>query len=125
MRKIIKMGLCVAISLLAVLSTKVTAEAPIIDQTSLSVVDQVKYYSELYNVNIEIVDRVIQCESRYNPNAHNSVGENSWGLVQINLNAHPDITKEQAIDTNFAINYLVKNISEGNGKMWTCYQKVV
>lgn len=67
---------------------------------------------------------VIQCESSFNPNAINSTPrEYSVGLVQINLWAHPHITEEQAKDIDFALDFLVKNVSEGRGYWWTCYHK--
>ncbi|PIX11561.1 MAG: hypothetical protein COZ74_13765 [Flavobacteriaceae bacterium CG_4_8_14_3_um_filter_31_8] len=48
--------------------------------------------------------------------------EESWGLVQIHLPAHPKISKEQAIDPDFAIDFLAKNLSRGKAKMWSCYK---
>ena len=31
------------------------------------------------------------------------------------------ITKEQAINSEFAVSFLAKNLSENRGSMWTCY----
>lgn len=43
--------------------------------------------------------------------------EKSFGLVQIHLPDHPDVTREQAIDPAFAINFMAKNL----GKVkWYC-----
>lgn len=91
----------------------------------LSIAGQIEYYSNLYGADSKIVSKVIQCESEFNPNAHNPNGEDSWGLVQINLDSHPEITKEQALDTNFSINYLVENISNGRGKMWSSWRAII
>ena len=62
---------------------------------------------------------IIKCESSDNPNA---VGDNgtSFGLSQIHLTAHTDITKQEALDPEFAINYLAYNLSIGKASMWTC-----
>lgn len=47
--------------------------------------------------------------------------EKSFGLVQIHLPAHPTISKQQAIDPEFSIDFLAKHLSLGNGRWWTCY----
>lgn len=76
----------------------------------------------VYNVDAKILHKVIQCESNYDTNAENiNKWEESHGMVQINIRAHKEITKEQATDPEFAVDYLAKNIKEGRGKMWTCY----
>ncbi len=52
--------------------------------------------------------------------------ENSWGLAQINLDYNKKITKKQATDPAFSIDYMAKKISLGSGKMWkTCYPKAL
>lgn len=114
-------GLCIIISLL-VLPTKVIAEPADIKEQTID--ELISFYSDYYNVSEDVLHSVISCESRYNPMAHNSIGENSWGLVQINLNAHKSITVEQATDPNYAIDFLAKNISKGNGRIWTCFRKL-
>ena len=42
-------------------------------------------------------------------------------LVQIKVE---DITKEQAFDPEFSIDFLAKNLAKGNGKIWTCFSKM-
>jgi hypothetical protein len=81
---------------------------------------------------------VIQCESQFNTEIQSQhhytaknvpkgykVGdrEQSYGLVQIHLPAHPTITKEQAIDPEFAVDFMAKNIKT-NPNMWTCYKTI-
>lgn len=78
---------------------------------------------------------IIACESGWNPNIQSKhvyteknvpkgyrVGdrEQSFGLVQIHAPAHPNITKEQALDPEFAIEFLAKNLKAGKHRMWTC-----
>lgn len=41
-----------------------------------------------------------------------------YGLVQINLRYSPDVTKEQALDPDFALNYLAKEIKAGHESRW-------
>jgi len=80
----------------------------------------VEHYSHVYGVSVDKLNSIIKCESGWNTKAHNPKGENSWGLVQINLNAHKSITVEQATDPYFSIPFLAKNVSEGRSRMWTC-----
>lgn len=82
---------------------------------------KVDKYANLYNVKPSLMRSIINCESSYNPSA---VGDNgtSFGLSQIHLPAHPDITKEQAFNEDFAIEFMANALSKGQGKMWTCWQ---
>jgi hypothetical protein len=50
--------------------------------------------------------------------------EQSYGLVQIHLPAHPHITKEQATDPEFAIDFLARNVAKGKANMWTCARTI-
>lgn len=67
----------------------------------------------------------VQSEHRYHegnvPKGY-KVGdrEQSFGLVQIHLPAHPDISKKQAVNPQFAIQFLAKNIKDGHIGMWSC-----
>lgn len=71
----------------------------------------------------------IECESGYNPtiqSQHFSRGEQeqSFGLAQINLPSHPGITQEQAINPDFALNFMAYNFSVGKKAMWMCYTQL-
>lgn len=78
----------------------------------------------LYHAPIPLMRAIITCESGNDPLAHKlSSKENSWGLVQINLKAHPEITRAQAIDPEFAISYLASNLST-HESWWTCAKMV-
>lgn len=58
-----------------------------------------------------LISAVINQESGFNPNAQNvNDKERSYGLGQINLNAHPQITKEQATDPGFAIDFVANRL---------------
>lgn len=104
---------------IALAETKVASTALV---SSLTIKQRITYYSKLQGVSSVVVDSVIRCESNYNPNAVGDHGY-SYGLVQIHLPSHLDITKAQAFDPDFAINYLASQIKQGNGKLWTCYRK--
>lgn len=79
--------------------------------------------SDYYEVSSDKVTSVLTCESGLNPNA---VGDNghSFGLAQIYMPAHPEITKEQALDPYFAVDYLASQMPKGHGRMWTCYRQL-
>lgn len=49
------------------------------------------------------------------------IREDSWGLAQIHLPSHPNITKEQATDPDFALNYIAEHL--GRDDNWSCYKR--
>jgi len=67
------------------------------------------------------IERVVNCESRWKINA---IGDNgySFGLVQIHLPSNPSITKEEALDPEFALNFITDKFIQKRQKMWTCYK---
>jgi hypothetical protein len=69
------------------------------------------------------MEAVIKCESGHNPNAVGDHGY-SFGLVQIYLPAHPDISKEQALDPEFALDFLASHLANRQGYFWTCWRNL-
>ena len=67
--------------------------------------------------------KVIKCESEYKPKA---LGDNGHarGLVQINDIWHPEVSKSDAYNPVFAIEFLAKGLANGNGHEWSCYRKL-
>ena len=104
------------------LFTPSTASYTAPEPQNRSINDLITEYASRYGVSEKVVHKVINCESRYNPNAVGDGGK-SYGLVQIHLPSHPNITKAQALDSEYAINFLAKNLAKGNGKIWTCWRK--
>jgi hypothetical protein len=53
-----------------------------------------------------------------------AIGDNgtSFGLVQIHLPAHPNVTRAQAEDPEFALNFIVDAFLKGDEWMWTCWK---
>ena len=49
--------------------------------------------------------------------------EQSYGIAQIHLPDHPSVTKEEAINPEFAIEFMAKNFAQGKQKMWMGYEK--
>lgn len=87
--------------------------------------NEVKSY--LYNagfrgIDLESAVRIAECESSFNTNAHNQNFEDSRGLMQINLDAHPEYSNmnlfDPQINTNIAYGLY---LTAGNSfKDWTC-----
>ena len=48
--------------------------------------------------------------------------EQSYGVAQIHLPDHPSITKEQATNPAFAIEFMAKKFAEGRQRMWMGYR---
>lgn len=46
----------------------------------------------------------------------------SFGCAQIHLVAHPDVTKTQAQDCIWSIEWTAKQFAKGNQKMWTAWR---
>lgn len=116
------MFVCVIVSLLGLPAQAIAEPTEIVRE--LTIPELIEKYSIEYNVSSDVMTSVIDCESDFRPNAHNGVGENSWGLVQINLNAHPQISVQQATNPDFAIKFLAENLSKGRGSMWSCFKKL-
>ena len=91
--------------------------------------------AEEYGVSAVAMSQIIGCESQWNYTIQSNhtytkrnvpkgykVGdrEQSYGLVQIHLPAHPTISKEEATNPEFALEFLAKNLKAGRASMWTC-----
>lgn len=102
---------------------------PLWDATTT--MDVITSLSDEYHVSSSTMLAVVTCETAGNLGSttiqsfamdRHGNRENSWGLSQIDLDYHPDITKEQAQNPIFALTYLADNLSKGNGDMWTCFK---
>lgn len=97
-----------------------------IDWTEERIAKEVEEQAQKYGRNPDHLKAIIECESQGSTTIQsfhkkNGVREDSWGLVQIHLPSHPTITKEQAIDPSFAIEFLAENIDEVT---WTCEELI-
>lgn len=115
------MVLCLLAALsIAFGATKITtADAPAPIPVILTIPQLIHHYADKYGVSEIELTGTINCESGFDPNAIGDLGT-SFGLSQIHLPAHPDITKAQALDPDFAIQFMAEQFSEGNAKIWTC-----
>lgn len=106
------------------------AEAPILDESYFVTPETPKGYRErAYSLAVkegvspEKVVNTIQCESEFNPDAVGD-GGTSFGLSQIHLPSHPSIKREQALNPDFAIHFIVSEFKAGRASKWTCYRKL-
>lgn len=69
-----------------------------------------------WGISTSTLRNLVWSESRWNPKEVSPQGDR--GLVQINKDAWPDITDEQAFDPEFALNFAAEKISEGKEHYW-------
>ena len=93
------------------------------EQSSTAIKTRLRAISEATGVSYDTMYAVIDCESGFNPNAVGDSGH-SFGLVQIYLDYHPTVTKSQALDPDFAIEFLADKLSKNQGYLWTCYRSL-
>jgi len=93
----------------------------IIEPRKATIEELILMHSRKYGVSAYIMRKIIHCESSGSASAIGDFGQ-SFGLVQIHLPSHPYVTQAQALDPEFAISFLAKNLSLGKGSMWTCYR---
>jgi hypothetical protein len=92
-----------------------------------------------YGVSFALMNSIIECESGYvstiqshyrytKDRPHEGVvagqREQSFGLVQIHLPAHPGVSYQEAIDPQFAIEFLASGLAQGQHNMWSCYRQI-
>lgn len=84
------------------------------------------YNAGFKGVNLQAAIKICNCESGFNTNAHNTNGEDSRGLMQINLNAHPYYSHLNLFDPQINCNcaYEIFTNSGKNFKAWTCARKL-
>lgn len=97
--------------------------------TKAELIDKVYTYAEQYDVSPKTMISIINCENtNWDPTLQSrivnkkGIREESYGLSQIYLPAHPNITKENAIDPDFSLDFMANNLAEKNGNIWTCYR---
>lgn len=65
---------------------------------------------------------IAMCESSFNTNAHNTTGEDSRGLMQINVQAHPEYLPIDLFDPalNTRVAYEIYQAAGNTFRDWTC-----
>lgn len=109
----------VVISLFLIWQTNIAIAQPIdpkalyVSLTKKEIQERVNKYAKQYAISAYQMMRTIECESGFeniqSSVIKNGIREDSWGLVQIYLPVHPEITREQALDPDFSIEWMAKN----------------
>lgn len=82
-----------------------------------------------YHLNADHFAAVIACESSWDPSVQSGyknpdgTQERSYGLAQINLDANPTISLDEATDPEFALRFMAQSWAEGYARHWTCWDK--
>lgn len=83
-----------------------------------------------YNVNPDkMYGTIAECENipldpdLQSYHVSNGVREQSYGLAQIHLPSNPEVSKEEAQDPEFAIEFMAQKFQDGKAERWTCYRK--
>lgn len=85
----------------------------------------IPFYSSFYNVSESLMSKIVLCESSYRNTAqHFNPGiEDSVGVAQINLLAHPSITRYQAMNSFFSLTFLAQHLAKGETSLWNGSKK--
>ena len=54
----------------------------------------------------------------------NGKQEQSFGLAQIHLPDHPHVSKDEAKDPDFALNFMAEKFAAGQKHLWSCYRNL-
>lgn len=77
-----------------------------------------------YGVSESLVTFIVAHESQFNNCAvgDTHLAKPSIGLVQISMLYNPNIKPREALDPQFALEYLASRIREGKATMWSTYR---
>lgn len=76
--------------------------------------------SNIYGLDYQEIEKVIQCESSFNPNADNGVSLGLCQFIQSTWNANCDITKQRT-DWKASIDCMAKMWNKGQQHQWDCW----
>ena len=88
-----------------------------------------------YSLDVSQFVKVIDCESKFKPTVQSNhyykddyyikelrgKRELSFGIAQIHEPSHPTITREQAYNPLYSLEWMAKQWASGNEEMWSCY----
>lgn len=127
---LVVLGIC-TVCILPTTLEAVTIVIPPIVLTDKQVVAQlVTKYATEYGVSAYRMQSTLACEDNTfefdrQSEIYNSKGrEESYGVAQINLPSHKDISYSQAIDPDFAVRYMAQQFSQGRQSQWSCYRNM-
>ncbi len=103
--------------------------------TPQTIEGRIGFYADKYHLSgwkREQFFKTIRNESGFDPNVqsgrvqHDGSQEQSFGLAQIHLPDHPEISKEQALDPEFALDFMAQKFAtlspQALGNLWHAYR---
>jgi hypothetical protein len=94
---------------------------PVKVETPAEIQDYIVYMASIRGVDVSTALAIAKCESNFNGKAVGDHGT-SFGTYQIHLPAHPNITKAQALNPTFAINWSINQMALGKFSQWSCFK---
>lgn len=76
--------------------------------------------AQQYGLDPLLFSKVITCESQWRPEATSSTAD--FGIVQIHLASHSDVSLEQANNPYWAITWMAQQWVAKHQTWWTCYK---
>lgn len=112
----------------AIPETKLSSELGTI-YSEQQIIDLISVYATKYGVNASQMLETVRCESVGFKNVQsghilNGVREDSWGIAQINLYWNPEVTKQQALDPYFSMDFMARKFKLGKQDRWTCWRNL-
>lgn len=97
-------------------------------KTKSDMEEYLRVYALEKGVSYKAAHYTIECESNWDTNVQSifvkdGKREESYGLAQINLPSHKQVTLAQAEDPEFAIKFLVDNFAAGKASLWSCWRQ--
>jgi hypothetical protein len=83
----------------------------------------IEAYAAHYGIAAQPLIDTLRCESGFDSNAVGDHGT-SFGVAQIHLPAHPDVTEAEALDPFFSIDFAASEFAAGHPDEWTCFRRL-
>jgi len=93
-----------------------------------TIIAKISLVASEYGVSSYQMKRTVECESSFRNIQSEIVNkkgerEDSWGICQINLPSHPEVSKEQALNIDFSLEFMASEIAAGRDGQWYGYDK--
>lgn len=96
----------------------------------------IRWHAARHGVDPDVMVAVAKCESGLVPDRQSDhtyregnrwgfpagTREKSFGIMQVHLPDHPDISESQAKDPDWSSEWAAKQFAAGNARWWTCWR---
>lgn len=107
-------------------TSTITFAPPIAQAASVSLPEMAERIALEHGISPVALKNLVKSESSWKPKAVGDKGC-SYGLTQINICAHKEVTKKQALDPEWNLEWAANEIEHGRSYQWTsanCYSLV-